>query len=56
MTDQRRYWLGRKLFQDWIGVSHPELLAAMWGALSREDREVWLERADRQLADPGADG
>jgi hypothetical protein len=51
MTDLRRYWLARSLFQAWMAVTHPDLLAAMWNSLSREDRQFWLERADRQLTE-----
>jgi hypothetical protein len=51
MTDSRRYWLARRLFQEWTAVTHPDLLAAMWNSLSREDRQFWLERVDRQLTE-----
>lgn len=51
MTDSRRYSLARKLFQEWTAVTHPDLLAALWNSLSREDRQFWVERADRQLAE-----
>lgn len=50
MTDPQRYSLARRLFQQWTGLTHPELLGAVWNALSREDRQVWLDRADRELS------
>ena len=51
MMDLRRYWLARRLFQEWTAVTHPDLLAALWNSLSRGDRQFWLERADRQLTE-----
>lgn len=49
-VDARRYSIARGLFRDWVGVTtHPDLLAAMWGSLSAEDKEFWLKKADTML-------
>lgn len=56
MTDPQRVFLARKIFGEWTGVTHPELLAALWNNLSREDRHVWLERADEVLKTSGPEG
>lgn len=53
MADPRRVWMARKLFREWTGVTNPELLAAVWNNLNREDRQVWLERADAALKTSG---
>lgn len=45
MTEGQRLTLARKLFGEWTGVTHPELLAALWKNLSGGDRELWLQRA-----------
>lgn len=47
LTDAQRVFLARKLFCEWTGVTtHPELLQALWLNLSKEDRQVWLQRID----------
>ena len=49
MADALRLWQARALFREWTGVTHPDLLAARWHNLNREDRQVWLQRADEEL-------
>ena len=46
--DPADYERARTLFAEWTGVTHPELLAALWRNLNAEDRRIWLDRA----ADP----
>lgn len=44
--------LARKLFLDWVGVTdEPDLQAVLWGNLSREDRQYWLDLAQQQLSE-----
>lgn len=52
--DGRRWYVARDMFRDFVGVTtHPDLLAAMWGNLSREDKQYWLDRADEHLGEGG---
>jgi len=46
MTEGQRLTVARRLFGDWTGVTNPDLLAALWGNLSPNDRDIWLKRAD----------
>lgn len=45
MTEGQRLNVARQLFAQWTGVTNPDLLAALWGNLAPEEREVWLTRA-----------
>ncbi len=48
-----REQLARKLFKEWTGVTHGEILAALWHNLSHDDRRYWLVRADEKLTGGG---
>jgi len=41
--------LARRLFLDWCVMKDPEIAATLWGNLSREDRRVWMEQAEKLL-------
>ena len=47
-----REQVARKLFDAWTEATNPEILAALWSNLSRDDRRHWLDLADQEhLAD-----
>ena len=46
----KRLNLGRKLFNEYVGATNPEILAAVWHNLSQDDRHYWVMLADKQLA------
>lgn len=46
----KRLNLGRKLFDQYVGATNPEILASVWHNLSQEDRHYWVMLADKQLA------
>lgn len=46
LSDIQRFYLARKLFQQWNGLTHTELATAMWNKLPPEDRQHWLDQVD----------
>ena len=39
----------RRLFDEWTGVTNPEIRSALWHNLSAEDRSHWCDRAEEEL-------
>lgn len=43
----------RKLFNEWVGATNPDILASVWYNLNQEDRHHWLALADQQINEEG---
>lgn len=51
MNDVARWALARRLYIEWTGVLDPDLSAGMWGRMGAEDRQFWLDLAEKKLLD-----
>lgn len=49
LSDIQRVYLARKLFQQAEKLTNPEVVAALWNNLSKEDRQLWLDRVDQGM-------
>jgi len=51
-TEARRMreQLARRLFNEWTGVTHPEIRSVLWHNLSAGDRRHWCDLADEHLS------
>lgn len=45
-----REQLARRLFNEWTGVTHPEIRSVLWHNLSAGDRRHWCDLADEHLS------